>query len=165
VKRIHSIGWLAMTATLLACQLLTLLPSTVPTPTPTARARATATLFARAVEPPTEPPTVVPTPVPQPVNATIKENLRVRAAPNTNAAVVDRLNKGDTVQILGRTAANDWFQITLPKDPKERGWISAEFANPSGSIDTIPVTQPGQSNPAPLQPTPLPQPPTPKSYP
>ena len=154
MKRIQSLGWLALTATLLACQILNLLPTAQPTPTPTERIRATATLFARVVELPTQPPTEMPTPIPQPVNATVKENLRVRAAPNANAAILDRLNKGDTVQLLGRTAANDWYFIPLPKNPNERGWISAEFATPSGPIDALPVAQPGQSSPVS---TPLPQ--------
>jgi hypothetical protein len=65
--------------------------------------------------------------------------LRVRAAPNTNAAIVDRLNRGDTVQVVGRNATNDWLQIILPRDPNARGWISAAYADLSAPIQTVPL--------------------------
>jgi hypothetical protein len=66
----------------------------------------------------------------------------VRAEPNTNAAIVDRLNKGDNIQVVGRNASNDWVQIILPKDPNARGWIAATLVNLSAPIDTLPLAPP-----------------------
>jgi uncharacterized protein YraI len=73
--------------------------------------------------------------------ATAKENLRIRVGPSTSAAVMGQLKKGDTVQIVGRSPADDWWQISLPANPNARGWISAEFTLANGPIDSIPVIQ------------------------
>lgn len=177
MKRVDAL-LLVVTSALLACQITNLFTSLSPTPTPTARARPTATApIAQAVAPPTELPAAPPTEPPQPVPATITgDNLRVRAQPNTNAAIVARLNKGDAVQVTGRTAANDWLQIFQIQKPEVRGWISAQYAQVNGSLDTIPVLQPGQSSAPPASPPPQPpsqpypppqppQPPTPRAYP
>jgi len=138
---------LLIASQLLACRLAALLP----TATPTATATKTRTPpVARLVAPPVVEPTT--TPVPQPVRATVTENLRVRSAPSTTAAILGRLNKGDTVQIVGRTAANDWWQILLPTNPNARGWIAAQFTEVSGPVDAVPIVQP-------------PRPPTPPAYP
>jgi len=170
LKRIGAL-LLVVTSALLACRTTGLLTSLSPSPTPTARPRATATApVAQVAAPPTELPAAPPTEPPQPVTATIKEdNLRVRAAPNANAAILDRLNKGDTVQIAGRTAANDWIKVFQMQKPDKSGWISAQYAQVNGSLDSVPVAQPGQSGVLPTsppvqppsQPYPAPQPPLP----
>ncbi|MEW5718290.1 MAG: SH3 domain-containing protein [Chloroflexota bacterium] len=182
MKRSQSMILLLAIGLVLGCQITNLLTSLSPlaTPTPTARPRATATeLIAQVVAPPIEPSTAPPTEAPQPVTATITgDNLRVRAQPNTNAAIVDRLNKGDSAQIVGRTAANDWLQILRAQTPDTPGWISAQFAQVNGSLDAVPVVEPGQSSPRPTsplaqppaQPYPAPQPqlpppPTSRPYP
>jgi len=138
---------LLLVASTLGCQVTNLLSTF--SPTPTARPRPTATPpVARAVAAPepTIPPSTQP---PPPVTATIRgDSLRVRAAPNTNAAIVDRLNRGDTVQVVGRNATNDWLQILLPRDPNARGWISAAYADLSAPIDTLPLV-PSETRPYP----------------
>jgi uncharacterized protein YgiM (DUF1202 family) len=97
---------------------------------------------------PTAPP--LPTVTPAPVTATATDNLRVRATPSTTAQILDRLNQGDTAQVVGRTAAKDWLYIKLPSDPNKRGWISAQFATTSAPIDTLPIISPsGQPYPGP----------------
>lgn len=125
-------------ASTLGCQLTNLIANFSPTPT---RPRPTATPpLARAVAVPE--PTVPPPPIqsPPPVIATIRgDSLRVRAAPNTNAAILDRLNRGDTVQAVGRNASNDWVQVLLPRDPNTRGWIAAAYVELSVPIDTLPL--------------------------
>lgn len=134
----------------LSCETANLLtPFVSPSPSPTATRTKSPT---RVLIAPT--PTVVPPSPTQPieVTGTAKENLRVRAGPSTAAAAVDRLNKGDVVKILGRTAAKDWLQIPLPTNPNARGWVSAQFVQINGPIDAIPIVQPGQ-------------PPTPRPYP
>lgn len=131
----------------LACQLSNLVPAQVPTATPTATRKPTPAPtqvppIAQAL-PPTPAPEL-PTAVPAPVIAQITENVRVRSAPSTSAAILDRLNKGDKIQILGRTPANDWFLVPLPSKPNGRGWFSAQYAQLSGPLDSIPIVPPGQ---------------------
>jgi len=122
-------------ASTLSCQLTNVL-SLSATPT---RPRPTATPpIARAVAIPD--PTPAPPTEPPPVAATIRvDSLRVRAAPNTTAAILDRLNRGDTVQVVGRDATGDWLQIRLPRDPNARGWIASAYADLSAPLDTLPV--------------------------
>jgi hypothetical protein len=129
---------------MLSCQLTDLVALVSPTATPTARPRPTATPPVAKVAAPSPAPTVPPpTAPPQPVPATIRENSsRVRAEPNANAAILDRLNKGDNIQVVGRNASNDWVQIILPKDSNGRGWISASLVNLSAPIDTLPLAPP-----------------------
>ncbi|MCL4395868.1 MAG: SH3 domain-containing protein [Chloroflexi bacterium] len=131
-------GMLIVVALLsLTCQLNRLVPTPTPSPSPT----ATLTLTPIPPEPivvPTVAP-VPPTAQPVAVTATTTENLRIRAAPSTSAQIVGQLKKGDTVQVLGRTAAADWWQIQMPSNSSARGWISASFADLSASSDVVPV--------------------------
>jgi uncharacterized protein YraI len=124
---------------LLACQL----QYVVPTPEPSAAPRPTRTKtpgIPEATALPTLPPSS-----PVPVIATAQENLRVRAGPSASTQQVGSLNKGDTAQIVGRTAASDWWQILLPSNLSVRGWISAGFTDVSGPVGSIPVTTPGSA--------------------
>ncbi len=103
------------------------------------------------------------------VTAITKENLRVRAAPSASSQQLGLLNKGDTVQVIGRTSASDWWQISLPSNPGTTGWILASFTDINGPVDSIPIVSPGvTSPPAPVQqPYPGSQPPgvQPNPYP
>lgn len=131
---------------LLACQLDSLLSATAPTATSTRAPTATRTVIptvpvAVAIVP-TAPP--APTVTPAPIVATITtDNLRVRSAPSTSGAIVDKLNKNDKIQVVGKNVAGDWLQIPLPSNPNSRGWISAQFAQLSGPLDSLPVVGPG----------------------
>ncbi len=144
---------------LLACQLTNRVAS-VPTdtPAPTAVDTAPATEVQTIAPPPA---TAAPEPTAVEVDATATENLRVRASPSTSAAAVDRLDKGTRIQITGRTAANDWYQIPLPSDTSKNGWISAQYTTVEGPIDAVPVVD-AQGN---VQSQPTAKPPASNSYP
>jgi len=150
----------------LACRLQTLLPAPTDTPEPSPRARPTQIPTQPPVAIPASPVPLPPTPIPEPVFGTTQENLRVRGSPSTSAPILGRLNKGARVEIVGRTAASDWYQIPLPTNPNARGWVSAEFIQLAGSLDNVPETQPGAITQPPVssQP-PVPQVPTPQPYP
>ncbi len=136
---------LVLTVQLLACQIAYLFPGSTPTPTRTRTRTPTSVVKAPAT------PTVmvlVPTPpAPAVVAATAQENVRIRANPSTSAAILGSVKKGESVQVVGKTAASDWWQIILPSDPNATGWVSAEFATAEGPTDDIPIVQPGQSGP------------------
>ena len=159
----------ALVIILLACQLNSLQQAVSPSPTPTQAAARTATdapTLALPTAPPPTIPVVNPTQPPAPVSVTATDNLRVRAAPSTSAAVVDRLNKGASAQAVGRTAASDWLQIILPTNPAGRGWISAQFVTATAPLDTLPVVQSQAPNPiVPTSPGQPPRPATPPPYP
>ncbi len=164
MNRLGAILVMVLPVLLLACQLDYILP----TPAPSAAPRATGTRTpgaAQSVASPTSAPPPAPGIPPggsARVTATVRENLRVRAAPSTTAQIIDQLSKGDKAQIVGKNAAGDWWQILLPSNPNTRGWIFASFAEVSGPLESIPVVAPGGA-PAPYPGlVPLP---TPKSYP
>ncbi len=168
-KRSVILGLMFLVVTSLACQLEGLQLGASPSPTPTPTAARTATVAPTVALPTAPPPTipvVSPTQPPAPVSVTAKDNLRVRAAPSTSAAVVDRLNKGASAQAVGRTAASDWLQIILPTNPAGRGWVSAQFVSATAPLDTLPVVQSQAPNPvAPTSPGQPPRPVTPPPYP
>ena len=156
MKRLGPVLIVLFSGILLACQLDYILP----TPEPSAAPRATRTRTPgspRVTAVPTSAATQAPQPSTGglvPVIATAKENLRVRAAPSASAQQVGTLNQGDTAQVVGRTAASDWWQILLPSNPTVRAWIVAGFVDVSGPVDSIPVVSSG-SVPAPQPPPPV----------
>ena len=73
-----------------------------------------------------------------PATIIVSGTLRVRVAPNADADILGRLREGITVTLLARTADSAWWQIAFP-NTKQRGWISADFANPLGDTNTLPI--------------------------
>ena len=82
-------------------------------------------------------PTVTPAPttsgaIPGTVNGDI---VNVRAAPSTAAEIVGTVTISQTVEIAGKNAAADWWQIADPLS----GWVSAQFVDTDFSPDEIPT--------------------------
>jgi hypothetical protein len=76
--------------------------------------------------------------------------LNVRKGPGTNYPVIGQLQQNDVVEIVGKNADGSWLQIVYPTGTIGRGWISAFYAQVSGSLASIPVVE------APPPPTPTP---------
>ena len=70
--------------------------------------------------------------------------LNVRALPNASAAVLDVISLGQVYPIIGRNAANTWWQINVNGTI---GWVSARFVT-AFNAQNVPVTS-GSSQPAP----------------
>lgn len=77
--------------------------------------------------------------MPDRVMATANDNLRIRSGPSTGAAVVGQLKKGESAQVMGRSAASDWLQITLPTNPAARGWVAALYVTTGMPVSAVPV--------------------------
>ena len=137
---------LASPLLLLACQLDYILSSDAaaekPTETKTLGVISTPTTVARVAVPVVSP---TPSPIPIRVYAIATGDLRVRGAPSTSAPVVGQLKKGDALQVIGRTPANDWWQVILPANPNASAWVFAEYTTLNASINNIPVVQPQQA--------------------
>ncbi len=142
--------WILLLSVLVlpACQLTYALSALNATPTATRARTVPTTARQPTAEPAPTETAALPAATAAPVTASVQENLRVRATPSTAAAVIDRLNKGDVVSILGRTDASDWWQIELPSKPGTYGWVSAEFAVADGPTDKVPVVEPGSPPPS-----------------
>jgi uncharacterized protein YraI len=78
--------------------------------------------------------------------ALINAGLNVRTGPGTVYDRVTTLAAGTVVPIIGRTGANDWWQIRYGITI---GWVSAPFTSVYGICNAVPVV------PSPPTPTPL----------
>ncbi len=93
--------------------------------------------------------TTAPTTSAQPANAPVAPSglsatmtgalyLNVREAPSLEAAVIDTLSRGQTVQMTGyRSVGGYWIEIILPDG--RTGWVSTRQMTPSVSVDNLPV--------------------------
>lgn len=64
----------------------------------------------------------------------------LRAAPNSEAAVVGNLQSGEAVQASGCSASCGWYLVT-PSGQAVSGWVSAAFVNIQGDDRTLPVVR------------------------
>lgn len=100
---------------------------------------------------PTQPPqtetpeptsTSAPSPTAQlaPVTAkVIEDKVNLRAAPNTQATITGKLNKGDQITLIGRTNDSQWYQSTIA-GKTQRAWVfGATVQIVSGDPKTLPV--------------------------
>jgi hypothetical protein len=69
----------------------------------------------------------------------------VRAAPSTDAAIVDQLIVGETMKATGRLADNTWLRIALPDG--RSGWVFSGAVTSSGELNTLAEVTP--DDPAP----------------
>lgn len=107
-------------------------PRPTVTPTITPAPRATRIIPTRGPSP---------TPSPTPVSFAAYRTtdvLRVRALPNTGAAVLGKLSRDFVLDVLGRSADNQWLAIAYP-DFGSLGWVSSEFVTPRTGFEQFPV--------------------------
>lgn len=86
---------------------------------------------------PTTPPAVV---SPTGITATATPfNVNMRQGPGTSFSRVGLLPRGQTAAVIGRNAANTWWQIEYNGI---RGWVSAQFAplNSGANVNNLPIT-------------------------
>jgi uncharacterized protein YraI len=112
-----------------------------------ARASGTPTPFIiTATLPPTPVPSATLTPVPPtptatvtPVDGMTTTQVNVRATPSSAGAQLGMIPPFAKVQIVGRDAGSNWYQILYADGPDGTGWITAQYVNVLRGSDTIPV--------------------------
>jgi LysM repeat protein len=80
------------------------------------------------------------------VSAVVKadgDGLRLRRSPATTADVVTKLPASTALNLLGRTADNNWLQVSLSDGTS--GWVMAQYVNVSGNLAQVSVTDPNAS--------------------
>lgn len=70
--------------------------------------------------------------------ATARQFPFVRKGPGINWTAVMNLSQGQRVEVVGRSPDRQWFQIVLPTNARERGWVSQEFLGVDGDVNTLP---------------------------
>lgn len=67
----------------------------------------------------------------QPVNC--------RFGPGTSYAVIGALLLGMQAEIIGRNSDSSWWYVRNPSDPSVSCWLSAEFVETVGNVQSLPV--------------------------
>ena len=106
--------------------------------------------------PPTDTPaptaTLSPTPTP-PEAVVVANELNLRAGPGVDYNAIGVLHQGDTLNIQGRIASNEWIQVN-PDRLDTSGWVaaSANLVQVNTKLDTVPIVE-TPPPPPPLTPT------------
>lgn len=85
--------------------------------------------------------TNTPTPTPEAASATANSNANLRGGPGTNFAIAGSAAQGDALDIVGRNAAGDWYELA------GGNWIAAFL------VDDAPANVPVSDNVPPAPPT------------
>jgi hypothetical protein len=80
----------------------------------------------------------------EPVEATAKSSANLRASPSTNGALAGTVNSGDTLELVGKNAAGDWYQVLRPS--QERVWIFSNLVmvTDTAALANLPVSDEGE---------------------
>jgi glycosyl hydrolase family 99 len=138
--------------------------ATLPPPTRVATPTRAATPTNAVLPPPAAPPPAAASPEPTDdstpvihaslntnpvgVHATTTNAMRVLSEPNLASSIVGVLRQGLDIPLFARTVDGKWFQTQFPNST-QRGWVTAEFLQVSGSTDALLVLQ-GSTFVAPL---------------
>ena len=137
-----------------------------PTPTPEVPPTPTPEPATPTPEPPTPAPQP-PTPTPAPVVIVQQDKVNVRQGPGTAYNTVGQVTKGTSLQIVGKNAAGDWWQVCCVSN--QQVWITGQLVQVQGDTSTVPVVAsvpppPPAATPRP-RPTPTPAAPAPTPRP
>lgn len=88
-------------------------------------------------------PTVTSTSTPSVFLASPKDQpVNCRFGPATSYNVIGALNLGRQAEIIGRNADSTWWFVRNPTDPSTSCWLSAEFVETVGDVQSLPVITP-----------------------
>lgn len=116
---------------------MTRLPATPTQPAPTALPAATMTPVSPTNTLP--PPTATDTPAPQKPRVLAQSNVNLRGGPGKAYPVVGQLRSGQEVDIIGRNASGDWWQLAWTD--VRQAWVAGTVVSVLGAIDTVAVAQ------------------------
>lgn len=109
---------------------------------------------AAEIAPPPPPPVQPPSPPPPPTEVSgptayiLASLLNLRGLPDTHSPVLDMLPVGAAVPILGRHP--DWPEWWMVEYAGQIGWIFAEYVQPLGPLDQVPIAWPADTQASPL---------------
>jgi hypothetical protein len=85
-------------------------------------------------------PTITPTSTPSVFLASAKDQpVNCRFGPATSYAIVGFLILGRQAEIIGRNEDSSWWYVRNPSDPSTSCWLSAEFIETVGDVQSLPV--------------------------
>lgn len=85
-------------------------------------------------------PTIAPTSTPSVFLASAKDQpVNCRFGPGISYAIVGALILGRQAEIIGRNEDSSWWYVRNPSDPSTSCWLSAEFIETVGDVQSLPV--------------------------
>jgi hypothetical protein len=85
-------------------------------------------------------PTTTPTATPSVILASPKDQpVNCRFGPETSYAVIGYLELGMQAEMIGRNEDSTWWYVRNPSDPSTSCWLSAEFVETVGDVQSLPV--------------------------
>ncbi len=85
-------------------------------------------------------PTLIPTSTPSVFLASAKDQpVNCRFGPGISYAIVGALVIGRQAEIIGRNEDSSWWYVRNPSDPSTSCWLSAEFIDTVGDVQSLPV--------------------------
>jgi len=88
-------------------------------------------------------PTLIPTSTPGVFLASPKDQpVNCRFGPEISYAVIGALNLGRQAEIIGRNEHSTWWYVRNPTDPSTSCWLSADFVQTVGNVQSLPVVSP-----------------------
>ena len=90
-----------------------------------------------------ESPTITPTSTPSVFLAAPKDQpVNCRFGPGTAYTVIGALVVGRQAEMIGRNQDSTWWYVRNPSDPSVSCWLSAEFVEVVGDVQSLPVVNP-----------------------
>ena len=88
-------------------------------------------------------PTITSTSTPSVILASPKDQpVNCRFGPATSYAIIGALILGRQAEIIGRNTDSTWWYVRNPSDPSTSCWLSAEFVQTAGDVQSLPVVGP-----------------------
>lgn len=85
-------------------------------------------------------PTATPTSTPNVFLASPKDQpVNCRFGPGTSYAIIGALLLGRQAEIIGRNEDSTWWYVRNPSDPSTSCWLSAEFVQTVGDVQSLPL--------------------------
>jgi len=127
-----------------SCNLPTSRPTEVPASTPVPDTPTSSISIPTSVITETllniELPTITPTSTPSVFLASAKDQpVNCRFGPGISYAIVGALVLGRQAEIIGRNEDSSWWYVRNPSDPSISCWLSAEFIETVGDVQSLPV--------------------------
>ena len=88
-------------------------------------------------------PTTTLTPTPSVFLASPRgQPVNCRFGPGISYAVIGALIIGRQAEMIGRNSDSTWWYVRNPSDPSTSCWLSAEFVQTVGNVESLPVVNP-----------------------
>jgi hypothetical protein len=71
-----------------------------------------------------------------------EQPVNCRFGPEVSYAVIGALIVGRQAEIIGRNADSTWWYVRNPSDPSTSCWLSADFVETVGNVQSLPVVNP-----------------------